>query len=274
MSGVPSASITASAELPAPRAFGSRPDDLSLDFARLPQPALTSALLAACAAVAGSDGAEREHNAWSLPVGTRIAQLLRIVQVATDEDSLTPKLTCPATECRRPFEVALPVADLLRENGAAQNVVPFSTSDGAELRFRRATGRDQAEWFARSYASNEAAASAIVLKLIDDQPSGETEETTPIRVSTADVASLAVAMEAADPLVAFSIHTACPHCGAEADIAVDLEAMALDRLARHRRSLLRTVHRLATHYGWAEAEILALPADRRSEYLQLIEDES
>ena len=36
-------------------------------------------------------------------------------------------------------------------------------------------------------------------------------------------------------------------------------------------SLLADVHRLAWHYHWSEAEILALPRGRRAHYLALID---
>jgi hypothetical protein len=35
--------------------------------------------------------------------------------------------------------------------------------------------------------------------------------------------------------------------------------------------LLREVHEFARHYGWTEAETLAVPRARRAAYLQLLE---
>ena len=42
-------------------------------------------------------------------------------------------------------------------------------------------------------------------------------------------------------------------------------------LARTPAGLLAEVHRLAWHYHWSEAEILALPRHRRQQYLRLID---
>ena len=39
-------------------------------------------------------------------------------------------------------------------------------------------------------------------------------------------------------------------------------------------ALLQEVHQLARHYGWSEAQILALPAHRRAHYLALVESTS
>ncbi len=38
--------------------------------------------------------------------------------------------------------------------------------------------------------------------------------------------------------------------------------------------MLREVHLLARAYGWSEPEILAVPLDRRTAYLLLLEEES
>ena len=51
MSGIPLASMSESASaLPAPRAFGTAPDDLNLDFEASDRPAVTTRLIARCCA--------------------------------------------------------------------------------------------------------------------------------------------------------------------------------------------------------------------------------
>jgi len=63
------------------------------------------------------------------------------------------------------------------------------------------------------------------------------------------------------------VQAACPECGTAR--AVDLDPYGA---LRHRPdTLLLQVHRLAWHYHWSEAEILALPRPRRLRYLQLID---
>jgi hypothetical protein len=37
--------------------------------------------------------------------------------------------------------------------------------------------------------------------------------------------------------------------------------------------LFREVHRLAFHYHWREADILALPGEKRRRYLNLVDEE-
>jgi hypothetical protein len=74
-----------------------------------------------------------------------------------------------------------------------------------------------------------------------------------------------------DPLVDFTVSCTCPACGDAQEVAVDLESFALASLARRQRALLQEVHRFASHYGWTESDVLAVPPARRAHYLLLIE---
>jgi hypothetical protein len=289
MPGIPLASASEpAAALPAPRAYGATPDDLAIDLEANDRPAVATRLIARCCVEAGSGAggtgseaeaadpaaesfATNEEIAWSLPLGARIARLLRIVELTTESDELGVVLTCPASDCRSAFEVSLPFGAIASEavDDTAQKIVPFPVPEGAALTLRLPTGRDQAQWRAQPYHTPEDAVRAIVQTLALNPATP-----VPPPIAGIDLAALSAAMEAADPLVAFAVRTTCPHCERAAEIAIDLEAIALRRLRQHQRSLVRTVHVLATRYGWTEAEILSIPPRRRSEYLRLIEDEN
>ncbi len=88
-----------------------------------------------------------------------------------------------------------------------------------------------------------------------------------------DEAALSEAFTAHDPLLALAVGCECPACGAANEVAVDLESIALARLAARQHALLHEIHRLASHYGWTEAEVLAVPPTRRARYLAFIEAE-
>jgi hypothetical protein len=75
------------------------------------------------------------------------------------------------------------------------------------------------------------------------------------------------ALEAVAPGVINQVQAECPECGASN--SVDLDPYRV--LARRSDDLLRQVHRIATHYHWSEAEILAMPRMRRQRYLDLID---
>lgn len=294
MSALPLASETGCAPaLPPVRAFGRLPSDLDFAFEATDRPALVTAILAGCCAENGAAAAAREEAAWNLPVGARIARLLRIVALTTEGDEISAVATCPRADCRGGFEIALPFARLCPDadaNPPAGNVVPFALPGSEEMwTLRFPTGRDQVRWRNGRYATTAEAQDAIMRSLLvrhetpvppRQEKRGERDRaatgagpSVPERLSPADLASLAAAMDAADPLVAFAVRTKCPHCDREVEVGVDLEAVALAELARSRRTLLRQVHALATRYGWSEAEVLAVPGVRRREYLRLIDAE-
>jgi len=68
--------------------------------------------------------------------------------------------------------------------------------------------------------------------------------------------------------VSASVQAACPACGAPHVIDTDpYRALSLQSAGR----LLQEIHILAATYHWGEAEILALPLERRRIYLDLID---
>lgn len=73
-----------------------------------------------------------------------------------------------------------------------------------------------------------------------------------------------------EPQATLEVTGHCPACGAEQNLGNDLEAAALALLQNRQHALLLTIHQLASHYGWSEAQVLAIPAWRRAYYLGLI----
>jgi hypothetical protein len=135
--------------------------------------------------------------------------------------------------------------------------------DGRHAIVRQPTGEDQRRWSQRRYASQGEALAAIVDALvIEGQVTVDDERS---------LATIAAALGEHDPLVDFNVSCTCPVCTQPVEMAIDLEEMALMRLAVVRRSLLADVHALASAYGWTESEVLALPPERRASYIALID---
>ena len=63
----------------------------------------------------------------------------------------------------------------------------------------------------------------------------------------------------------------CADCGHAWDALLDIGACFWAELASHARQLMDSVHRLASAYGWCEADILALSPARRSAYLAMVD---
>ncbi len=234
------------------RGFGEAAD-LALEFGRPDRPAIVTELLARCAA---------PHDAghwWAQPVGARTAALMRVA-AASDGARAWP-LSSRCSGCGETFEFELPLQALVDSAPAPARVLELPLADRPAWRARRPTGRDLQHWRAAAWASRRDAVAAMLDALTVEGPSPDVE----------DEPALAAALSALDPLVACEVGCACPACALPQSVPVDLEAMALQRLAACQRAVLLDVHRLATHYGWSEAEVLAVPAPRRRRYLALIE---
>lgn len=150
-------------------------------------------------------------------------------------------------------ESALPV----QEAAAGYPWAEWRPADGPPLRFRLPVGADLPEL---AQQQNEELASAWLLQRLAAQPLPEHRPPTLI----AEVES---ALEQIAPAVVLQVQACCPACGSACVIELDPYRV----LDRRSDALLHEVHRLAWHYHWSEAEILALPRARRQHYLRLID---
>lgn len=162
---------------------------------------------------------------------------------------------CPS--CAARFDFYLDLAGLpVREAGPGYPLARVEHR-GQALSFRLPTGADQHE-LARIAVENER---PWLLRRLSLEPEhlGEIDETL---LDQADAA-----LEAVAPGVINQVRAECPECGAANN--VDLDPYRV--LARSGDELLRQVHQIAMHYHWSEAEILAMPQNRRLRYLDLID---
>lgn len=83
------------------------------------------------------------------------------------------------------------------------------------------------------------------------------------------IGAAAAALGEADPWADVSIDLSCPSCGHAWSADLDAAAFLWTELAARAERLLFDVHRLASAYGWSEAQILALPPARRELYVQM-----
>jgi hypothetical protein len=84
------------------------------------------------------------------------------------------------------------------------------------------------------------------------------------------VERLAARVEALDPNAETLLDLVCPACKAEWQIALDIASFVHTEVDAEGRRLLHEVHALARGYGWREADILAMSARRRRDYLELL----
>lgn len=234
------------------RPFG-QSADLELDFGQADRPALVTALLAGCSPAL--DAAWW----WGQPVCVRTAALLRLAAGDADACEIGFSAQCRAAPCAQAFAFSLPLAVLADQ--ADRALIPVALGPGRKLVLRRPTGADLRTWRTRAAGPPQDTMRAMLADLVVD---GAAEAD--------DTGAVSRALAEADPLVAFEVDAECPACGARNTVSLDLEEYALARLRRRRQALLREVHQLASHYGWSERQILALPPARRGDYLAMIGD--
>jgi hypothetical protein len=235
------------------RPFGAA-EDLEVDFATDETPALVTALLACCAAP------QDATFWWRRSVGERTAVLLRLMAATSHCRSVELASRCSAPGCGADFGFELQLEPLVTQ-AAGDDPIDIALDDNRLVSLRRPTGEDQRAWRASlDPACSDAIPAMLQSLLLRGEP----------RVG--DVVAIARAMSERDPLVDFSVACHCPACGAQIEVSVDLEAVALKSLKTSQRALLRDVHDFARHYGWTESETLAVPQRRRALYRALIEE--
>jgi len=90
------------------------------------------------------------------------------------------------------------------------------------------------------------------------------------KYSPALIGELESRMEVLDPAADIRLGMRCTDCGHAWDAVLDIGTCFWDELGNRAHQLLESVHRLASAYGWREAEILDLSPARRATYLNMI----
>ncbi|HYB65630.1 MAG TPA: hypothetical protein VEC59_10265 [Steroidobacteraceae bacterium] len=197
-----------------------------------------------------------------LPLGERDALLLELRQ-ALFGAALPCFTNCPACDAPLEFDAA---TTQLRAAPTGEGVPLEVESAGHRVRFRRINTLDQ-QALGRCDSADAACRLLLERCILEAARDGEpcAVETLPAEV----IEALEEAMSRADPRAVSTLALSCPACAhawqADLDIARYLWS-ELDHWARRR---LREVHELARAYGWSEAEILAMTAFRRRQYLEL-----
>ncbi|NIS81345.1 MAG: hypothetical protein GTO14_14335 [Anaerolineales bacterium] len=250
------------------RPFGRDIDDLDIDFDTPLQPQLVTQVLQCCARDVHGNSPTHEQLS-ELEVGTRIEWLLRILARSGTGD-LTIALTCVSPACQQSMEVELSVAELVAlQQQAMQDTELEVELQGMCLALRRPRGSDMQRWQARAFDDDRQAQVALLCSLLV----GEQVQFDEKSIEEGDLRLVDEAMQAFDPLVSFSLEVRCPYCEEQHGYPVDLLEVVLNQLRKAQAQQLEIVHRLAHHYHWGEAQILAMPEWRRERYLAMIDRE-
>ena len=203
------------------------------------------------AAARGGPAAE----AATVDVGTRdvlLAGLFR--QVAGDQAPACAD--CPG--CGVVLDVPVDVAAVaaLPVHGPGERLSVLV--DGAEVPFRLPTTADLIALGGRPPDQARAALLAACLGTEPEAARGAEAE-----------AAVETAMEQAAPGGAIDLQVACPACGLDSSLPLDVPALLWAEIEAQASALMRDVHALAATYGWTEADVLDLSPRRRAIYLDL-----
>ena len=225
--------------------------------------AVTSALAAALDHVDHQDVAPALIDALSVGDRQFLAQQLA---GCLGKDAVWLTATC--TGCRVPFDFQIHFSRLPVKAASAD--YPFArveTSRGV-ARWRVPTGADQKAL--ASVTDHQQAVSILAARCLVEvrghDPAPPADQWV-AGLSAADLARVEASLEETAPEVATAVRATCPECDQESLVAIDPYLVL-----RSRHDLIdQEIHTIASTYHWREADILALPRQRRRRYLHLID---
>jgi hypothetical protein len=203
-----------------------------------------------------------------LTVGQQNARLLRLRELAFG-DRLDGLTDCPS--CGDTLEVSVHSPGL-RRAGADGVSVPHEGSSTAPRELEVEAGGHRVRFRPPTLADVHA-----ILDVEDDAPAALLErcltdlEGISLPLPPELAKELAAQMSSADPLADPELAMKCPSCSHRWTAPLDVPSYLWEEIDVWARRTLDQVHRLASAYGWGEAEILALSPARRRAYLDLVE---
>jgi hypothetical protein len=244
-------------------------DEALLASTRFKQRGVLSQLLLACVERIGDYEELSLEHVSALTRGDR-QRLTLAIRADLFGDRLSLVLTCANPTCRERADMDLEISQLaLAADQAAPELLTVQTPDGA-VTLREPLGADD-EALPEGLADRKASAARLWSRLVVDlngRGSLSPEAWQSLPAPTRQAVALGLAEQTSAPDLAF--FSRCPSCAALLEFELDPLDLLRKELRFGGERLVAEVHCLAWHYGWAEAEILALPRARRFAYLELV----
>ena len=195
-------------------------------------------------------------------LGQRNRRLMQLHRALVDAP-IEAQVACAACASVNMFVV--PVAQMLALPATGQAEVPVRLPGAARVvRFRLPT---MADISAAADGANDCDTDADVQRAVLARC---LLEPTAISLDESSIAAAEAAFDAADPLASVMVEAACSGCGAGVSASVDIAQFVAADIDRFVARVLRDIDVIASAYGWSEPQILALPAQRRADYVAMI----
>jgi hypothetical protein len=200
-----------------------------------------------------------------LSIGQRDLRLLA-VREALFGQRLNSLTSCPA--CREPLELTFEIDQLRAAPLRLTSIETYSlTAAGCEIQFRLPNSEDAAQ-IAELSDVNEAR--RMLFERCVRQASREGKAISAGDLPDEVIQAIAHRMSEIDPQADVQIALTCPACLQQWSTPFDILSYLWIEINAWAVRLLHEIHRLASAYGWREADILALSPMRRQLYLELI----
>lgn len=241
---------------------------VELEIAGAPTPSLAAVeaddVLAGCVDRIGGYRPVEPGHVGALSRGDR-ARLALATRAMLHGDTIALTVRCPAAGCGALADLTLSTTELIGGTEAPQPLEVAVPTSAGTLTLRPPTGVD------------EQAAGGVseqlwgrIVRDRDGAPLGP--EGWSVLDPTA-AQGLALALADLDPCADLAFVSLCPQCAAWIELELDALELLVRSLGSGEERVLAEVHCLAFHYGWSEAEILALARPRRLAYLELLRNQ-
>jgi hypothetical protein len=201
-----------------------------------------------------------------LSLGQRNAHLLAVRESLFGSE-LEAYSEC--ANCGKPLEFSLSSAALRGDLPGDDSYAEFDlATQGFAVRFRPLNSFDLV---AASACETVEAGRQLLVKRCVLGAQGEQAAVAADELPAAVVALLASRLAECDPQAEVLIDLACPACDFRWELPFDIASFLYAEIRVQARRLLREVHALARGYAWSESDILALSAQRRRYYLEMLD---
>lgn len=199
-----------------------------------------------------------------LSLGQRDALLLQLRE-QTFGGQLTSVATCPA--CSERSELNFNIIDIRAAPGQAPFERLSLSLNGYDIEFHLPNSLDVA---AIANQSDPVTARFSLLKQCLEQIHHQGQEQSLEQLPTSIIEAVETRMAEADPQADIQLDLQCPVCQHVWQVAFDIVSFFWSEIHTWAQRTFYEVHLLASAYGWREADILALSAQRRYLYLEMI----
>ena len=194
-----------------------------------------------------------------MTLGARNAYLLALRERLFG-NTIDATVRCPSCSERIQFSASVDtfLSQLPDGRPSAYDSTFSVRSGGADVAYRLLCSYDLAA--VSRFGDASYAEDALMSRAIVGAPEG-------LRMTPATIGAVADAIVTADPLTDIRLGFECAACRHEWSSSFDIASFLWTEVDAEVRRLFDDVHRLGAAYGWSEAAILTMSAQRRREYL-------